>query len=113
MKAARLFRRSVGGRAVGQVLDAELAEDDLSAVRRPPRGPVKMVPLVGYGGKSPDAVEGRDPDASLEVVCELLSDTSKPSAYTAGLWSCPLHLFDSSDVGHAVGMKGTPGSVRR
>jgi Pyridoxamine 5'-phosphate oxidase len=29
MKEARLFRRSVGGRAVGQVFDAELAEDDL------------------------------------------------------------------------------------
>ena len=49
MKAARLFRRSVGGRAVGQVLDAELAEDDLSAVRRPPRGAGEDGPLVGYG----------------------------------------------------------------
>ena len=39
----------LGGKAVGQVLDAELAEDDPSAVRRPLRGPVKMVRLAGYG----------------------------------------------------------------
>jgi hypothetical protein len=103
----------VGGRAVGLVLDAELAEDDLSAVRRPPRGAGEDGAVGRLRGQSPDAGEGRDPDASLEVVCELLSNTSKPSAYTAGLWSCPLHLFDSSDVGHAVGTKGIPGLVRR